>query len=68
MNLGENINVKEVKLTLKKYDGEAPKYESWAQVPLGERVKSVFTREVLVKDPVEVIERRYDENWEEIPR
>lgn len=44
---------------LEKFDGDPPRFRNWNEVPLWERMKAKFTGEILVKEPVEIIERTY---------
>lgn len=59
-------------MKLEKFDGDPPRFRPGDKIPLWERAKAFFTGEVLVKEPVEIIERTYclteDEakQWEEL--
>ena len=46
-------------MKLEKFDGDPPRFRPGDKIPLWERAKAFFTGEVLVKEPVEIIERTY---------
>ncbi len=46
-------------IKIEKFDGDPPRFRRGQHIPLLTRIVAFFTGEVLVKDPVEVIERTY---------
>jgi hypothetical protein len=45
---------------VEKFDGDPPRFRTWNEVPWYWKVIAFFSREQLVKEPVEVIEKTYD--------